>query len=66
MNGDGVPQDSLEAYMWFTLAAAQSSGEDREGYVKGRNNLVERMTAEQIAEGQRRVREWTSPPRRDG
>ena len=29
-NGQGVPQDYMEAYMWWNLAAAQGNGEARE------------------------------------
>ena len=34
-NGEGVSQDDVEAYMWLSLAAVQSSGEMREKTVKG-------------------------------
>ena len=54
-NGQGVPQNYVEAHMWFNLAAAQSSGENRDRYVKARDDLAERMTAEQLAEAQRRA-----------
>ena len=60
--GRGVPQDDVEAHMWFNLAAAQSSSEDRDRRVKARDDLAERMTADQIAEAQRRAREWTPTP----
>ena len=42
----------VEAHMWATLAAAQSSGE-------ARDIVAAKTTAEQIAEAQRRAREWT-------
>ncbi len=57
--GQGVQRDDVEAHMWFNLAAAQSSGEDRETYVTSRDTVAARMTADQIAEAQRRAREWT-------
>ncbi len=60
--GRGVSQDDVEAHMWFNLAAAQSSGEDRDNSVRVRDALAERMTSEQIAEAQRRAREWTPTP----
>ena len=60
--GVGVPQDYVEAHMWFNLAAAQSSAEDRDRRVKARNDVAKRMTAEQIAEAQRRAREWQPTP----
>ena len=58
-SGEGVPQNDVEAHMWFDLAIAQSSGDDRDSYVEARDAVVERMTADQIAEAQRRAREWT-------
>ena len=44
--------------MWFNLAAAQFSGENRDGMVEARDAVADRMTAEQIAAAQRRAREW--------
>ncbi len=57
--GQGVPQDDVEAHMWLNLATAQASAEDRDEYVKERDDVAARMTPEQIAEAQRRAREWT-------
>ena len=48
--------------MSFTLASAPSSDEDRELSVNARDTVEGRMTAEQIAEAQRRAREWTPTP----
>ena len=61
-DGRGVPQDYVGAHMWFNLAAAQSSDENRDRRVEARNDVAERMTAKQIAEAQRRAREWTPTP----
>ncbi|MDB4127545.1 sel1 repeat family protein, partial [bacterium] len=52
--GDGVLKDYATAYMWVNLAAATGS----EKSAKGRDLLAERMTKEQIAEGQKLSREW--------
>jgi len=60
--GEGVPQDYVEAHLWFNLSAAQSSGEDRERAVKARDIVAGGMTAGQVAEAQRRAREWTPTP----
>lgn len=60
--GEGVPQDDVVAHMWMSLSIAQSSGEDRERRVKARDAVAARMTADQIAEAQRRAREWTPTP----
>ncbi len=50
----GVPQDYVQAHMWFNLAAAQG----KESYRKSRDILAEQMTPAQIAEAQRLAREW--------
>ena len=64
-DGRGVPQDGVQAHMWANLAAAQSSGEDRDRWVKNRDINAAKMTAEQIAEAQRLAREWDAAhPRR--
>ena len=57
-NGRGVPQDGVEAHMWVNLAASRSTGEDRETTVTARDTLAAQMTPEQLAEAQRRAREW--------
>ena len=57
-SGEGLPQDDVGAHIWFNLAASQSSGDDRETYVKARDAVAARMTSEQITEAQRLAREW--------
>ena len=56
-NGLGVPQDHVEAQTWTNLAAAQSSGEDRDRWMRNRDIFAAKMIAEQIAEAQLRARE---------
>ena len=58
-NGQGVPQDLVSAHMWYSLAAAQVPESVREDVVAMRDAAAEEMTAEQLAEAQRRAREWT-------
>ena len=58
-SGKGVPQDDVEAHVWLNLATAQASGEECDMYVKERDDVAARMTRDQIAEAQRRAREWT-------
>ncbi len=54
--GEGVPKDAVTAYMWVDLAAAQ---EPDDGFAKAQRDLQAReMTPEQIAEAQRRSREF--------
>ena len=52
--GRGVPKDSVQAYVWYTLAASQR--DDLAG--KFKNHLGKSMTPAQLAEGQRLAREW--------
>ena len=52
--GDGVTQDYVTAYSFFIIA--DTNGHENAG--KARDRLAEKMTAEQIAEAQRRARAW--------
>jgi TPR repeat protein len=56
--GRGVLQDSVAAHMWFNLAALTLKGEEHARAAKRRDAAAARMTPEQIAEAQRRAREW--------
>lgn len=56
--GKGVTQDYVEAHKWFNLAAAHGSKKA----LMNRDTLTKRMTPAQIAEAQRRARNWR--PRR--
>jgi TPR repeat protein len=56
-NGRGVPRDYAEAYKWYSIATTE------EGFYSGymaesRDELAERMTPTQLAEGQQRARDW--------
>jgi len=53
-NGEGVPENYVEAFMWFNLAAAQG---DRIA-IENRDAIRSSMTPEQIAEGQKLSLEW--------
>ena len=53
-NGLGVPQDKISAYMSLSLSAAQG----RNGAAAFRDLIARRMTPAQIAEAQKRAREW--------
>src|SRR6202035_3525112 len=54
-SGDGVPKDTVTAYMWTNLAAVS-----KEEAKPIRSDLERSMTPEQIAEGQRLTREWST------
>ena len=47
--GTGVPEDYVQAYKWWNLAAAAGNADAR----KYKGNVAEKMTKEQIAEAQR-------------
>ncbi|MEW4449705.1 hypothetical protein [Qipengyuania sp. JC766] len=50
----GAPCDMIEAHKWFNLAAAQG----HEEATWCRADISDEMTAREIAEAQRRAREW--------
>src|SRR6201988_5066312 len=56
--GHGVPQDFILAYKWLNLAAARASKPQREYYLRLRNAVASKMSAEQIVLGQRLALLW--------
>lgn len=50
----GVESDLIEAHKWFNLAAA--SGHEEAAWCRA--DVADEMTAREIAEAQRRAREW--------
>ncbi|MBU1606885.1 MAG: SEL1-like repeat protein, partial [Alphaproteobacteria bacterium] len=50
----GVDMDLIEAHKWFNIAA--SRGHDEAAWCRA--DISEEMTAREIAEAQRRAREW--------
>ncbi len=61
--GQGVPQDYVQAHMWFNLAASRfAPGSDRDAAITGREEIAALMTPAQIAEAQRLAREWKPKP----
>ena len=52
----GVDCDLVEAHKWFNLAAVNGHAEAQ----MCRSDISEEMTAREIAEAQRRAREWIS------
>ena len=53
-DGKIVPQDYVQAHMWFNLAASRG----HKFAVKDRDEVAAKMTPAQIAEAQRMAREW--------
>ena len=54
--GHGVAADLVEAHKWFNIAAA--SGHEEAAWCRA--DVSDEMTAREIAEAQRRAREWLS------
>ncbi|MCL6249800.1 hypothetical protein M3P36_01885 [Altererythrobacter sp. KTW20L] len=52
----GVEADLIDAHKWFNLAA--SRGHEEAAWCRA--DIAEEMTAREIAEAQRRAREWLS------
>ena len=52
--GEGVPQDYVQAHMWFNMAAANGHEDGR----KNRDIVAKQMTPADISEAQRLAREW--------
>jgi TPR repeat protein len=57
-NGRGVPQDDVQAHMWFNLAVSRSTGENRETAVSFRDRIAEELTPDVFNEAQRLALEW--------
>lgn len=57
--GIGVPQDYVQAYKWYNIMSAQSTGG---GMRHLRDELGRKMTPVQIAEAQRLSSEWKPRP----
>jgi TPR repeat protein len=62
--GQGVPQDFVQAHMWYNLAAARSDGRGADYDRAERDRTAMKMTPAQIAEAQKLAREWKPKPER--
>lgn len=60
--GKGVPQDNIQAYKWFEIAASRTTGGERESITELRDSTASRLTPEQLAEARRLAREWKPAP----
>jgi TPR repeat protein len=56
--GDGAPQDSVRAHMWFRLSAAQGN----QKAIKTLEVAERTMTPAQIAEAEKLARDWKPAP----
>jgi len=52
--GEGLPQDLVQAYFWFSLAAGKRYGNARQSRAAVRRTL----NSTQLVEGQRLIDEW--------
>ena len=58
-HGQGVPQDYVQAHIWFNLSAAGlPPGKDLDSAAENRDNVAKLMTPAQIAEAQRQAGKW--------
>ena len=57
-NGRGVPKDDLFAYMWANLAAAHAPADKQKAFSDFRDQVEQRLSPQQRADGQRMAREW--------
>ena len=53
--GQGVPQDDVQAHMWFNLAASRLTGALRESAVQDRDRAADQLTPAALNEAQRRA-----------
>ena len=56
--GTVVKQDSVEAHRWFNLAASRTFTENYPIYAAQRDVTSRSMTPRQVADAQKRAREW--------
>ena len=56
--GKGVHRDHVQAYMWYEIAIAHSTGGDRDTIVEMRDNVARQMTPGQIAEARKLAGQW--------
>jgi uncharacterized protein len=58
-DGLGVSQDYVEAYKWFNIVVAGPTDKEAQDLaIKSRDDVAKKMTPAQIAEAQKRAKEW--------
>ena len=60
--GFGGAQDRVAAHMWLSLTLAEASAQTRDGIAEQLRGVEAGMTPDDIAEAERRAREWTPTP----
>ena len=56
--GQGVPADLQQAYVWFSVSAANSSGEANKRASSARDIVAAKLTPEQLAQAKKAAAEW--------
>jgi len=56
--GKGIPQDLVQAYKWFSIAASRPSEGAEESIAEMRDATAVHMTPDQLAEARRLAHEW--------
>lgn len=54
-----MSEDYVQAYVWNSLAAANSTGEVQNIAAREQEGFARRLTSAQLAEAQRLAQEWT-------
>jgi hypothetical protein len=60
-NGKGVERDKISAHVWFNLASAgfpETESRRRSSAIRTRDLVGSEMSSNEIAEAQKRAREW--------
>jgi uncharacterized protein len=57
--GHGVPTDLILSYKWLDLATARASRRERDFYQRLRDAVAQKMSLEQVTEGQRLALIWS-------
>jgi uncharacterized protein len=60
--GKGVPKDLVQAYMWFSIAAAKVGESDRESIAELRDSTAAKMTPQQLAQAKHLIADWKPKP----
>jgi len=62
--GQGVPENPVAAQKWLILAVANTAGPRRDNYVRIRDAVASKMTAQEIARAQTLANAWSRDHRR--
>ena len=57
-NGSGVPQDFVQSYFWFGLAASRASGDAYKLASDARDLVAKKLTPDKLMEAQRMTTGW--------